>query len=121
MAPGSTVKLTVWRKGEEKSISLTLGELPKEREARAAMPEKSGPSGTDVPRLGLTLAPAGKVAGSGSEGVVVTEVDPTGVASEQASRPATSFSRSAGKKVANPADVRSALGERAEGRQAQRS
>jgi serine protease Do len=29
MAPGTTVKLTVWRKGEEKSISLKLGELPK--------------------------------------------------------------------------------------------
>jgi serine protease Do len=35
MTPGTTVKLTVWRKGEEKSFSLTLGELPKSREARA--------------------------------------------------------------------------------------
>src|SRR5262247_4590858 len=42
MASGSSVKLTVWRKGEEKSISLALGELPKEREARATMPD-SGP------------------------------------------------------------------------------
>jgi serine protease Do len=33
MTPGATVKLTVWRKGEEKSFSLTLGELPKSREA----------------------------------------------------------------------------------------
>src|SRR5436309_3985129 len=66
LAPGSTAKLMVWRKGEEKSFSILLGELPKERTARA--PE---PKGTDVPRLGLTLAPAGQVAGSGSEGVVV--------------------------------------------------
>ena len=29
-------------------------------------------AGTEVPRLGLSLAPAGKVAGAGSEGVVVT-------------------------------------------------
>ena len=31
LAPGSTAKLTVWRKGEEKTLSLTLGELPKRR------------------------------------------------------------------------------------------
>ena len=35
MAPGSEAKLSVWRKGEEKSFTLTLGELPKERDARA--------------------------------------------------------------------------------------
>ena len=38
MTPGATAKLTVWRKGEEKSFSLTLGELPKSREARATNP-----------------------------------------------------------------------------------
>src|SRR5262249_40905977 len=64
MDSGSSVKLTVWRKGEEKIISLTLGELPKEREARTTMPD-SGPSGADVLKLGLMLAPAGQVAGSG--------------------------------------------------------
>src|SRR5262249_30197859 len=71
MAPGATAKLSVWRKGEEKSISLTLGELPKEREARAATPD-SAPQGTDTPKLGLTIAPAAQVAGGGAEGVVVT-------------------------------------------------
>ena len=80
MASGSTVKLTVWRKGEEKSISVALGELPKEREARATT-QDSDATGTDTPKLGLMLAPAGQVAGSGSEGVVVTEVDPNGLAS----------------------------------------
>src|SRR5256885_3130077 len=84
MAPGGTAKLTVWRKGEEKTFSIALGELPNQREARAnAMPDSSGPEGTDVPRLGLTVVPAGQVAGSGSEGVVVTEVDPNGIASDQ--------------------------------------
>src|SRR5215211_868343 len=52
MAPGSTAKLTVWRKGEEKTFSIALGELPSQREARAAMPDSSAPEGTDVPRLG---------------------------------------------------------------------
>jgi serine protease Do len=81
MTPGATAKLTVWRKGEEKSVSLTLGEVPKEREARAAGPD-SDAAEASLPKLGLSLAPAGEIAGSGSEGVVVTEVDPDGLASE---------------------------------------
>ena len=39
MTPGATAKLTVRRTGEEKSFSLTLGEVPQAREARAASPE----------------------------------------------------------------------------------
>jgi serine protease Do len=112
MAPGSTVKLTVWRKGEEKTFSVALGELPNQREARgAAPPDSSGPEGTDVPRLGLTVVPAGQVAGSGSEGVVVTEVDPNGIASDQGVKTGDVILEVGGKKVANPSDVRSALRE----------
>ena len=110
LAPGSTVKLTVWRKGEEKTFSVALGELPNQREARgAATPDSSGPEGTDVPRLGLTVVPAGQVAGSGSEGVVVTEVDPNGIASDQGVKTGDVILEVGGKKVANPSDVRSAL------------
>jgi len=107
MAPGATVKLNVWRNGGEKTFSLTLGELPKEREARAVTPESS--SGGDVPKLGLTLAPAGQVAGSGAEGVVVTDVDPNGIASEHGFKTGDVILDVGGKKVASPADVRSAL------------
>jgi serine protease Do len=109
MAPGSTAKLTVWRKGEEKTFSIALGELPNQREARAAMPDSSAPEGTDVTRLGLTVVPAGQVAGSGSEGVVVTDVDPNGIASDQGVKTGDVILEVGGKKVANPSDVRSAL------------
>src|SRR5262249_33791188 len=110
MAPGSTAKLTVWRKGEEKTFSIALGELPNQREARATTtPDSSGAEGTDVPRLGLTVVPAGQVAGSGSEGVVVTEVDPNGIASDQGVKTGDVILEVGGKKVANPADIRSAL------------
>jgi serine protease Do len=109
MAPGATAKISVWRKGEEKTFSLSLGELPKDRQARAETPDSSGPNGTDVPRLGLTLAPAGQVAGSGSEGVVVTNVDPNGIASDQGFQTGDVILEVAGKKVASPADIRSAL------------
>jgi serine protease Do len=109
MAPGAAVKLTVWRKGAEKTFSFTLGELPNQREARATAPESTGPNSTDVPKLGLSLAPAGQVAGSGSEGVVVTNVDPNGVASEQGFQTGDVILEVGGKKVANPADVHSVL------------
>jgi len=110
MAPGTTAKLNVWRKGEEKTISLTLGELPKEREARAATPD-SAPQGTDTPKLGLTIAPAAQVAGGGAEGVVVTSVDPNGPASEQGVKTGDVILDVGGKTVASPADVRNAIGE----------
>jgi serine protease Do len=109
IAPGTSVKLTVWRKGEEKNLTVSLGELPNQRDARATTPDTLAPNGSDVPRLGLTLAPAGQVAGSGSEGVVVTKVDPDGVASEHGFQTGDVILEVGGKKVAHPADVRSAL------------
>jgi serine protease Do len=108
MAPGNTVKLIVLRKGEVKSISLTLAELPKEREARATSSD-IGPDGSDVPKLGLMLAPAGKVAASGTEGVVVTNVDPNGLASEHGFKTGDVILDVGGKKVATPVDVRNAI------------
>ena len=110
MAPGMTVKLSVWRKGEEKSVSLTLGELPKEREARAATTD-SAPTGTDAPKLGLMLAPAAQVAGGGAEGVVVTGIDPNGLASEHGLKTGDVILDVGGKAVASPADVRNAIGD----------
>jgi serine protease Do len=110
MTPGATVKLTVWRKGEEKSFSLTLGELPKSREARATNPD-SETTGAGLPKLGMTVAPAEGVAGSGSEGVVVTEVDPDGVASEHGLKTGDIILEVGGSKVASVADVRKAMSE----------
>jgi serine protease Do len=110
MTPGATVKLTIWRKGEEKSFSLTLGELPKSREVRASNPDSDG-AGAGLPKLGITVAPAEEVAGSGSEGVVVTEVDPDGVGSEHGLKSGDVILEVGGSKVATPEDVRKAIGE----------
>jgi serine protease Do len=110
LPPGASVKLTVLRSGQERSFTLSLGELPAQREARAA-PESRERPGTAVPRLGLTLAPAGQVAGSGSEGVVVTNVEPNGVAAEHGMQTGDVILEVAGKKVGTPADIRNALGD----------
>src|SRR5262249_3928735 len=110
MGPGSEVKLGVWRNGEEKSFSLTLGELPKSREASTNSPD-SEHLAAGLPKLGLSLAPAKEVAGSGSEGVVVMEVDPSGPASEQGLKTGDVILEAGGSKVATAADVRRAIGD----------
>jgi serine protease Do len=110
LSPAAEVKLGIWRKGEEKTFSLTLGELPKSREARASAPY-SDTSHAGLPKLGLSLAPANDIAGAGSDGVVVTEVDPNGPASEQGLKTGDVILEVGGSKVANAADVRKAIGD----------
>src|SRR3954462_7805949 len=110
MSPGTTVRLTVLQKGQEKTISVALGELPNEREARATPESRQQGSGLALPRLGLTLAPAGEVAGSGSEGVVVTQVEPDGVAAEHGFKAGDVILEVAGRKVTSPAEIRVAVG-----------
>jgi serine protease Do len=104
MAPGATVKLTIWRKDAEQSISLTLGEMPRERQARVVTPQ-ADTKGVDVPRLGLMLAPAG----GGAGGVVVVDIDSSGLASEHGFKTGDIILDVGGKKVVTPVDVRNAM------------
>ena len=109
LPPGTSVKLALLHKGAEKAVTLTLGQLPDQREARAETGNNNNSSGTDVPRLGLTLAPAGQVAGSGNEGVVVTNVDPNGIAADHGFKTGDVILDVGGKKVGNPGEVRDAI------------
>jgi serine protease Do len=106
-APGASVKLTVIRGGAEKTLTLTLGELPPERQARNDNGEQRDAPGSGVPHLGLTLSPAK----GGGEGVLVTAVDPDGPAAEHGFRTGDLILDIAGKTVATPGDVRKALTE----------
>src|SRR5499427_92 len=54
MAPGTSVKLGILRAGKEDTVTLTLGELPKERQARADIGEPRRGGSADVPKLGLS-------------------------------------------------------------------
>jgi serine protease Do len=112
LAPGNAVKLNVLHKGQDKVINLTLGQLPNTIEAKADTDngDKGGATrGTDVPKLGLTLAPANSVAGAGKDGVVVTEVDPKSAAAERGFKEGDVILEVAGKSVANVGDVREAI------------
>ena len=106
MAPGASVKLDVIRKGETKTLTVTLGELPKQQEARLETGDRDDQSGANLGRLGLTLAPGGK---NGGNGVVVSEVDPGGVAADHGFKSGDVILEVAGKLVSSPADVRKAV------------
>ncbi|MGP9811928.1 Do family serine endopeptidase [Rhodopseudomonas sp. NSM] len=111
-APGNTVKLTVFHKGADRELSLTLGQLPNQVEAKANDDGDGGrhsSRGAEVPRLGLTVAPASSVAGAGKDGVVVTDVDPKSAAADRGFKEGDVILEVAGKNVASPGDVRDAI------------
>jgi serine protease Do len=112
MPPGAAVKLNVLHKGQDKTVNLTLGQLPNTVEAKADTGNDDRGSvtrGTDVPKLGMTVAPANSVAGAGKDGVVITEVDPKSAAAERGFKEGDVILEVAGKSVATAGDVRDAI------------
>jgi S1-C subfamily serine protease len=106
-ASGTDVKLTIQRKGEEKTVSVTLGQQPEQRQGDTGTDRRVMPDGT--PRLGLTLAPASDVGGAGDQGVAVTSVDPNGPAAEHGIKTGDVILEVAGQAVSKPEDVRQQL------------
>ena len=109
LAPGNAVKLDVLHKGKGEVVNLTLGQLPNAQEAKADAGGGDSAHGTDVPRFGMTVAPASSVAGAGKTGVVVTGVDPNGAAADHGFKEGDVILEIAGKSVATPGDVRDAI------------
>lgn len=107
LAPGSSVKLDVFHKGESKTVTLALGELPNQGQAKADGGKAQQSTGT--PHLGLSLAPASDVQGAGQKGVVVTGVDPQGPSAQHGIQTGDVILNVGGKAVANVGDIRSEL------------
>ena len=101
LKPGSTVSLTLFRSGQERQVSVRLGEM----QARTASDESSSsgaPSGTRG-ALGLALQ-------KGESGLEVTNVDPSGPAADAGIRVGDVLEEVNGQPVTSSADVRAALG-----------
>ncbi len=111
MAPGTTIKLDVLHKGQDKTVSLTLGELPNTQQAKADSDSGNSGSGQgdEVPNLGLTLAPSKSVAGAGKDGVVVMQVDPQSASADRGFKEGDVILEVAGKTVNSPSQVREAI------------
>jgi serine protease Do len=120
MAPGTSVKLGLISKGADKTVTLTLGTLPNERQADSnAPPSQREVPDSDLPKLGLSLAPANKVSGSGTSGVVVTAVADGGIAAEHGFQVGDVILDVGGTAVSTPADIRKTLADaRKEGKRA---
>ncbi len=84
IGPDKKVELAYIRGGSEKSVSVTLGKLPGDREARADRSESAEPS--SLASYGLELAPAAAVPGAGKTGVVVADIDPDGAGAQKGLR-----------------------------------
>jgi serine protease Do len=118
--PGTVVKLTVQREGKERVIDVTLTKLPEDRLAardpdrdrdrdRDRDADRDRDRGVTDRRLGLTMAPARSVAGAGTTGVVITDVDARGPGAERGLKSGDVILEVAGKAVSTPNEVRDAL------------
>lgn len=106
--PGNTVKLDLVHNGQSKIVDVTLGKLPDQQQANADLNEGGGGS-AELPHLGLSVAPAAEVAGAGKRGVVITDVDPAGVAADHGIKRGDIIVDVGGQAVESARDLRHAL------------
>jgi serine protease Do len=112
MPPGKSIELGLIRQNEEKTINVTLGELPGPRNETRLSTEKQkspAPDG-DKPNIGLTLMPADNL-GLGVRSVVVTDLDPAGAAADSGLSTGDVILDVGGNAVKTPVDFYKALTE----------
>jgi serine protease Do len=107
LPPGTPVTLGILRKGQELTITLTLGTLPRQRSEAPPAGHTTPAARTDTASLGLSLLPSGMP--SGDQGVVITDVD--GVAAERGLEPGDLILDVSGRTARTPADVQHGLDE----------
>jgi serine protease Do len=103
MPPGTSVRLTVVRKGKAKMVNVTLGELPDQHQAAAPADDKDTKQ-TRLPQLGLAVAPK-----AGTVGVVITSLDDDGAAAEYGLKIGDVILAAGGRRAVGAADLRNAV------------
>ena len=105
--PDKQVTLTVWRDGADKTIPVTLGKLPGDREAKADASVQQDK--LEMSSLGMTLIPSTAVPGGAKDGVTVAEVDQDGIAAQHGLSVGDVILQANGKTVSQPADIATAF------------
>lgn len=110
MGPNKTVEIGYLRNGAERTAKLTLGALPEEKDARADDDAFGSNGGAgNVAALGVEVAPASEIRGAGSEGLFVTDIDPSGVAAQKGLRRGDVIVEAGGQPVNSRADLGNAI------------
>jgi serine protease Do len=103
MPPGTSVRLSVVRKGQTKMVNVTLGELPDQPKV-AISANDNDPKDATISQLGLAVAPK-----AGTEGLVVTSVDDDSAAAENGLKVGDIILEAGGRKVLSAADLRNVV------------
>ncbi|CAN0390799.1 unnamed protein product, partial [Discosporangium mesarthrocarpum] len=107
ISAGSDTQMTVIRGGTERTLTVTIGKMPTAEKVAAVSPEK-----VEKPRFGMVLSALNDKTRAqfgldkGDAGVVVSDVDPGGIAAEKGVRPGDVIRRISGQEVSSPEDVR---------------
>ncbi len=96
--PGTRVNLDVLRNGRTESLQATVGELEAQRLRKSTPAAERGDSG----KFGMTVE-------NDDDGVVITDLDPAGIAAESGLRPGDVIQKVDGRNVRSAADLKSAL------------
>jgi len=112
---GQEVPVTVWREGHETTVQAKVGELPDDQKQVAAVDAKAPAKPTEISSLGLKLAPIDQEArdkyqlGADQKGVVITDVAPSGPASDRGLKPGDVIVEVQQQAVNSPTDVQGRL------------
>jgi serine protease Do len=109
---GKEVEVEIWRRGEERTVKVTLGELPEEDELAALTEsEADTPTSAEVESLGVTIATLNDELRTRYElepdatGVVIVDVREGGPAGEQSLRPGDVIVEVGQEEVNSPPEV----------------
>lgn len=106
LAAGQKADMTIFRGGSERTLAVTIGAMPKAEKIAAADPAR-----TDAPKFGMMLAAIDDSTRAqfglarDDTGVVVTRIDPNGIAAKKGVRPGDVIRRISGQEVKTPAEA----------------
>lgn len=107
ITPGTSIDLSVWRKGKSETIKIDLGSLPDDQKQAAATPQPGAVEPDTLDNLGLTVT-----RNENGSGLVVTDVDPNSAASDNV-RAGDIISSINAIEITSSADVAKAMGDAA--------
>jgi serine protease Do len=106
LAPGSDAVLHIFRNGDERNVTIKLGEFPSNEKIASLGSGDESEAGKELEDLGLTLVPSSEFpGGKAKEGVTVSGVDPNSKAADQGLKRGDIILEVNGKAVSTPDEV----------------